>query len=137
MWATVGLKFGSATDDRRSSLVARLLGAENIGYGRAVPPDCIGVGAGVRLAVSGPPLEPFRRIGWSVRPERIRFATDGPFPHEYCTLVTFAMASEASLFNWEIPCLKLQPIRDFDPRTMPATLPLTLRLYNSQSERTL
>jgi ABC-type Fe3+/spermidine/putrescine transport system ATPase subunit/ABC-type sulfate transport system permease component len=62
-----------------SETVARLLGAENIGYGQAVAPDCIEVGAGVRLAVSGPPLEPFRRIGWSVRPERIRFATDGPY----------------------------------------------------------
>jgi ABC-type sulfate/molybdate transport systems ATPase subunit/ABC-type sulfate transport system permease component len=60
--------------------VARLLGAENIGYGRAVAPDCIEVGAGVRIAVSGPPLEPFTRIGWSVRPERIRFAADGPYP---------------------------------------------------------
>jgi ABC-type Fe3+/spermidine/putrescine transport system ATPase subunit/ABC-type sulfate transport system permease component len=59
--------------------VARLLGAENIGRGRAVAPDCIEVGAGVRLAVSGPPLEPFRPIGWSVRPERIRFVADGPY----------------------------------------------------------
>jgi ABC-type sulfate/molybdate transport systems ATPase subunit/ABC-type sulfate transport system permease component len=59
--------------------VARLLGAENVGYGRAVAPDCIEVGAGVRLAVSGPPLEPFRPIGWSVQPERIRFAADGPY----------------------------------------------------------
>jgi ABC-type Fe3+/spermidine/putrescine transport system ATPase subunit/ABC-type sulfate transport system permease component len=59
--------------------VARLLGAENIGCGRAVAPDCIEVGAGVRLAVSGPPLEPFIPIGWSVRPERIRFVADGPY----------------------------------------------------------
>jgi ABC-type Fe3+/spermidine/putrescine transport system ATPase subunit/ABC-type sulfate transport system permease component len=62
-----------------NEMVARLLGAENIGYGRVVAPDCIEVGAGVRLAVSGPPLEPFRPIGWSVRPERIRFAADGPY----------------------------------------------------------
>jgi ABC-type Fe3+/spermidine/putrescine transport system ATPase subunit/ABC-type sulfate transport system permease component len=59
--------------------VARLLGADNIGYGRAVAPDCIDAGAGLRIAVSGPPLEPFRPIGWSVRPERIRFAADGPY----------------------------------------------------------
>jgi ABC-type Fe3+/spermidine/putrescine transport system ATPase subunit/ABC-type sulfate transport system permease component len=60
--------------------VARLLGAEIIGYGRAVAPDCIDVGDGVRLAVAGPPLAPLKRIGWSVRPERIRFAESGPYP---------------------------------------------------------
>jgi molybdate transport system permease protein len=60
--------------------VARLLGAENIGYGRAVAPDCIDVGDGVRLAVAGPPLAPLKRIGWSVRPEQIRFAEDAPYP---------------------------------------------------------
>jgi ABC-type sulfate/molybdate transport systems ATPase subunit len=51
--------------------VARLLGAEIIGRGRAVAPDCI---------VAGPPLVPLKRIGWSVRPERIRFAEDAPYP---------------------------------------------------------
>jgi ABC-type Fe3+/spermidine/putrescine transport system ATPase subunit len=60
--------------------VARLLGAEIIGRGRAVAPDCIEVGDGLRLGVAGPPLVPLKRIGWSVRPERIRFAEDAPYP---------------------------------------------------------
>jgi hypothetical protein len=46
------------------------------------------------LAVGGPPLAPLRRIGRSVRPERIRFAESGPIPHGYCTLVRFAMATQ-------------------------------------------
>jgi ABC-type Fe3+/spermidine/putrescine transport system ATPase subunit len=60
--------------------VARLLGAEIIGHGRAVAPDRIDVGEGVELSVGGPPLEPLGRIGWSVRPERIRLARDAPYP---------------------------------------------------------
>jgi ABC-type sulfate/molybdate transport systems ATPase subunit/ABC-type sulfate transport system permease component len=60
--------------------VARLLGAEIIGYGRSVGPDRIDVGDDVQLAVGGPPLEPHKHVGWSVRPERIRFAHDAPYP---------------------------------------------------------
>jgi ABC-type Fe3+/spermidine/putrescine transport system ATPase subunit/ABC-type sulfate transport system permease component len=60
--------------------VARLLGAEIIGYGRAVGPNRIDVGNGVQLAVGGPSLESCTRVGWSVRPERIRFAPDAPYP---------------------------------------------------------
>jgi ABC-type Fe3+/spermidine/putrescine transport system ATPase subunit/ABC-type sulfate transport system permease component len=63
-----------------NEVVARLLGAENIGYGRVVAPDCIDVGEGVLLAVAGPPLLLSKRIGWSVRPERILFAEDAPYP---------------------------------------------------------
>jgi ABC-type Fe3+/spermidine/putrescine transport system ATPase subunit len=60
--------------------VARLLGAEIIGYGRAVGPDRIDVGEGVQFAVGGPSLEPCMRVGWSVPPERVRFAHDAPYP---------------------------------------------------------
>jgi molybdate transport system permease protein len=60
--------------------VARLLGAEIIGYGRSVGPDRIDVGDDVQLTVGGPPLEPHKHVGWSVRPERIRFAHDAPYP---------------------------------------------------------
>jgi ABC-type Fe3+/spermidine/putrescine transport system ATPase subunit/ABC-type sulfate transport system permease component len=59
--------------------VARLLGAENIGYGRAVAFDRIDIGDGVELVVGGPPLDPGTRVGWSVRPERIKFAADAPY----------------------------------------------------------
>jgi ABC-type Fe3+/spermidine/putrescine transport system ATPase subunit/ABC-type sulfate transport system permease component len=60
--------------------VARLLGATNVGYGRAIAPDLIEIGGGVRLGVSGPAVPYPTRIGWSVRPERIRFAEDAPYP---------------------------------------------------------
>jgi ABC-type Fe3+/spermidine/putrescine transport system ATPase subunit/ABC-type sulfate transport system permease component len=60
--------------------VARLLGAAFVGYGRAIAPDLIEIGGGVRLRVSGPALPYPTRIGWSVRPERIRFAEDAPYP---------------------------------------------------------
>jgi ABC-type Fe3+/spermidine/putrescine transport system ATPase subunit/ABC-type sulfate transport system permease component len=60
--------------------VARLLGAANVGYGRAIAPDLIEIGGAVRLRVSGPALSYPTRIGWSVRPERIRFAEDAPYP---------------------------------------------------------
>ncbi len=60
--------------------VARLLGATNVGYGRAIAPDLVEIGGGVRLDISGPPLPYPTRIGWSVRPERIRFAEDAPYP---------------------------------------------------------
>jgi ABC-type Fe3+/spermidine/putrescine transport system ATPase subunit/ABC-type sulfate transport system permease component len=62
--------------------VARLLGATNVGYGRAIAPDLIEIGDGVRLNASGPALPYPTRIGWSVRPERIRFAEDAPYPTE-------------------------------------------------------
>ncbi len=50
--------------------VARLLGAENIAAGRAVAPDLIDVGGGIRLAVAGPPLQR-GELGWAVRPDSL------------------------------------------------------------------
>jgi ABC-type Fe3+/spermidine/putrescine transport system ATPase subunit/ABC-type sulfate transport system permease component len=63
-----------------NEIVARLLGAVNIGRGRAIASDRIDVGNDVVLAVAGPPLPPGDHIGWSVRPEHIRFAPDAPYP---------------------------------------------------------
>jgi ABC-type Fe3+/spermidine/putrescine transport system ATPase subunit len=60
--------------------VARLLGAQDIAYGRAVASNGIEVGQGVELAVAGPALQTGRKVGWAVRPERIRFAPDAPYP---------------------------------------------------------
>ena len=59
--------------------VARVLGAENVASGIAVDKDQIEIGEGVRLAVAGPPLLPAERVGWSVRPERIRLSADGRY----------------------------------------------------------
>jgi ABC-type Fe3+/spermidine/putrescine transport system ATPase subunit/ABC-type sulfate transport system permease component len=60
--------------------VARLLGAAFVGYGRAIAPDLIEIGGDIRLRVSGSALPYPTRIGWSVRPERIRFAEDAHYP---------------------------------------------------------
>jgi ABC-type Fe3+/spermidine/putrescine transport system ATPase subunit/ABC-type sulfate transport system permease component len=57
--------------------VARLLGAENVAFGTAIGVDKIEIGNGVRLAVSGPPMEQGERVGWSVRPEDVRLGDDG------------------------------------------------------------
>jgi ABC-type Fe3+/spermidine/putrescine transport system ATPase subunit/ABC-type sulfate transport system permease component len=62
-----------------SETVARVLGAENVASGIAVDKDQIEIGDGVRLAVAGPPLLPAERLGWSVRPERIRLSADGRY----------------------------------------------------------
>lgn len=62
-----------------SDVVARLLGAENIGAGRVVAPNRIDIGGGITLDVAGPPL-PATRVGWSVRPGDIGIAADGRYP---------------------------------------------------------
>jgi molybdate transport system permease protein len=62
-----------------SETVARLLGAENVAFGSVVDEDHIEVGAGVRLAVAGPSLQPAERVGWSVRPDRIRLSPGGRY----------------------------------------------------------
>ncbi len=62
-----------------SDVVARLLGAENIGAGRVVAPNCIDIGGGIELDVAGPPL-PARLVGWSVRPRDIGIVAGEGYP---------------------------------------------------------
>jgi molybdate transport system permease protein len=64
--------------------VARLLGAKNVAGGIAVAEDAIEISGGLRLGVSGPPLPPGSRIGWSVRPDRLRIVGAGGYP---CTIL--------------------------------------------------
>jgi molybdate transport system permease protein len=61
-----------------SELVARLLGAENVGEGLAVAENQIAI-EGAILIVAGPALQSGRRVGWSVRPERVRLSSDGRY----------------------------------------------------------
>ena len=68
-----------------NATVARLLGAETIAEGIAVGEDRIEITGGLRLAVSGPPLRPGSRIGWSVRPDRLRIVSAGGYP---CTILS-------------------------------------------------
>ena len=62
-----------------SEVVARLLGAENAGEGIAVADNQIAIEGGAILIVAGPPLQPGKRVGWSVRPERVRLGADGRY----------------------------------------------------------
>jgi ABC-type Fe3+/spermidine/putrescine transport system ATPase subunit/ABC-type sulfate transport system permease component len=62
-----------------NEVVARLLGAENVSAGQVVGTGHLDIGDGVHLAVAGPPLRQGRRVGWSIRPERIRIIADGTY----------------------------------------------------------
>ena len=62
-----------------SEVVARLLGAENVGEGIAVADNQIATEGGAILIVAGPPLRPGRQVGWSVRPERVRLCAGGRY----------------------------------------------------------
>jgi molybdate transport system permease protein len=59
--------------------VAGILGAATMGRGWAVAEDLIEIAGGTRIIVSGPPLRPGTRIGWSVRPERLRLVGAGGY----------------------------------------------------------
>jgi ABC-type Fe3+/spermidine/putrescine transport system ATPase subunit len=63
--------------------VARLLGAQDIAYGRAVSSNRIEVGQGVELAVAGPALQAGRQIGWAreARANPVRSGWSLPGPH--------------------------------------------------------
>jgi ABC-type Fe3+/spermidine/putrescine transport system ATPase subunit/ABC-type sulfate transport system permease component len=63
-----------------NAAVARLLGAETLATGIAATETLIEIPGGLRLSVSGPPLRPGSRIGWSVRPDRLRLVEDGGYP---------------------------------------------------------
>lgn len=65
-----------------SAAVARLLGAEAIGAGRAVSPEEIDIGGGVVLRVAGAPLVAGQAVGWAVRPQQIRLGGAGDYPAE-------------------------------------------------------
>jgi molybdate transport system permease protein len=62
-----------------NELVARLLGAENIGEGIAAAENRIAIEGGGTLIVGGPALQPGMRVGWSVRPERVRLSASGRY----------------------------------------------------------
>jgi len=62
-----------------SETVARLLGAENVGFGIAVDDEHIEMGNGTKLLVNGPSLPQNERVGWSVRPEDVQINKDGAY----------------------------------------------------------
>jgi len=63
-----------------NATVARILGAETIAAGVAVGENLIEIPGGTRIMVAGPPLAPGARVGWSIKPERLRLAEAGGYP---------------------------------------------------------
>jgi ABC-type Fe3+/spermidine/putrescine transport system ATPase subunit/ABC-type sulfate transport system permease component len=59
--------------------VARLLGADHAATGIAVGADSIALGTDVLLKISGPPLVPGARVGWTVSPARVRLSDTGRY----------------------------------------------------------
>lgn len=64
----------------RDAAVARLLGAGEASAGRAIAPALLDIGGGITLAVSGPPLTPGGRYGWSIAPAHLRLLAEGGLP---------------------------------------------------------
>jgi ABC-type Fe3+/spermidine/putrescine transport system ATPase subunit len=77
-----------------SEVVARLLGAENVGEGIAVADNQIATEGGAILIVAGPPLRPGRRVGWSVRPERVRLCANGRYEATIESIATIGGARD-------------------------------------------
>ncbi|WP_419759969.1 ATP-binding cassette domain-containing protein [Acidisoma sp.] len=105
-----------------NATVARLLGAETVAAGIAIAEDEIEIPGGLRLAVSGPPLLPGSRIGWSVRPDRLRIVGAGGYP---CTITTvhpaIAGRQEVRVRLADVP-LRLMQDAEAMPRPGPALL---------------
>jgi molybdate transport system permease protein len=77
-----------------SEVVARLLGAENVGEGIAIAGNQIAIDGGTILIVAGPALQPGRRVGWSVRPERVRLCADGRYEARIESIATIGGARD-------------------------------------------
>jgi ABC-type Fe3+/spermidine/putrescine transport system ATPase subunit len=77
--------------------VARLLGAQNVAFGIALPQDQIDIGNGVRLAVPLPPMIQGERVGWSVRPEDIRLDTNGCYEATIQDVASFGAMLQLSV----------------------------------------
>jgi molybdate transport system permease protein len=63
-----------------NATVARILGAETIAAGVAVGENLIEIPGGLQIMVAGPPLRLGARVGWSVKPERLRLVEAGGYP---------------------------------------------------------
>jgi molybdate transport system permease protein len=83
-------------DRPASPHVARLLGMPNIHTGRAAERGLIETD-GIRIPISGPPLDPGRPLTWSVRPDAIRVVPDGPLEATVLDVVELPSLREAVL----------------------------------------
>lgn len=71
--------------------VARLLGAEYIGYGTSRSRNQIASGGEVLIAVAEPELRPGERVGWSISPGGARFAASGAYSGTIESAVTLGI----------------------------------------------
>jgi ABC-type sugar transport system ATPase subunit len=111
-----------------SETVARVLGAENVGFGIAVDEDQIEIGNGVRLVVAGPPLLQGERVGWNVRPEHICLSENGCYKAMIEDIASFGGRLQLSIRLGNVPLFVLAdrslnqingPCRlDIDPRSI-------------------
>jgi ABC-type Fe3+/spermidine/putrescine transport system ATPase subunit len=92
---------------RAHSFVARLLGAKSVGAGVAISENQIAIERGMILAVAGPPLQPGRRVGWSVRPERVRLNAKGRYEAQIESITTIGGAREIQVRLGGTPMLVL------------------------------
>jgi ABC-type Fe3+/spermidine/putrescine transport system ATPase subunit len=74
--------------------VAYLLGAENVSEGIAVADNQIAIDGGAILIVAGPALVPGKRVGWSVRPQRVRLCANGRYEATIESILTIGGARD-------------------------------------------
>jgi hypothetical protein len=75
-------------------MVAYLLGAENVSEGIAVADNQIAIDGGAILIVAGPALRPGSRVGWRVRPERVRLCANGRYEARVESITTIGGARD-------------------------------------------
>jgi hypothetical protein len=78
-------------------MVARLLGAEDVGEGIAIAENRIAIGGSDSLIVAGPALRPGARVGWSVRPDRVRLSATGCYEATIENVIAVGSACEVSV----------------------------------------
>ncbi len=71
--------------------VARLLGADYIGYGTSRSRNQIAIGGEVLISVAEPELGPGERVGWSISPGGARFAAKGAYSGTIESAVTLGI----------------------------------------------
>jgi hypothetical protein len=117
--------------------VARLLGAETLATGIAATETLIEIPGGLRLSVSGPPLRPGSRIGWSVRPDRLRLVEAGGYPGTILAVGQPIAGRQTLRFRLGEVVLGVTQAADGIPAPGPARLaipPSALQIWPAEAE---
>jgi ABC-type Fe3+/spermidine/putrescine transport system ATPase subunit/ABC-type sulfate transport system permease component len=111
--------------------VARLLGAENVGYGVAAGENQIEIATNLRLVMAGPALAPGERVGWSVRPEDIQISDNGRYEAMILDFAPVGAMLQLSVLLGETPLIVLAH-RNLHPNQGPCRLdidPWSVRVW--------